>query len=210
MKEFSVLPTSRQQRASALFPVKTSSLIRLFTEHCLAFFRWDGGGHSTSSCRAVWRCRSRSLRRTGAAVSSSDFSQQCFSVLQSPPSGICVVYVILQEMSHDVRMMVIYKKEKGVVVITNVERCLMICAKMPIGINHYPAEATCMDVPVWKTSQLFSWFKNCLISKALGCWYMNTGGIPGKLLTLVLLFCPWCVGFAWLFQGAGHFTALHI
>lgn len=32
----------------------------------------------------------------------------------------------------------------------------MIFAKMPIGINHYPAEATCMDVPLWETGQPFS------------------------------------------------------
>lgn len=59
------------------------------------------------------------------------------------------MYVMLQEVSHGIRMMVIQKKEKGAIVTTNIERCLMICAKMPVGINHYPAEATCMDVPVW-------------------------------------------------------------
>lgn len=79
-----------------------------------------------------------------------------FSPAEPSLSVVCVMYVILQKVSHDIRMMVIERKEKGAEVITSVERCLMICAKMPVSINYYPAEAACVDVPVWKTGQSFS------------------------------------------------------
>lgn len=108
-----------------------------------------------------------------------------------------------------IRMMVIWKKEKGDVVITNIERCSMICAKMPIGINHFPAEATCMDVLVWKTGQPFRWFKNCVISKAFRCWYTNAGGIPGKLLFVVSVVLPLVCRISQAVQGGKplHSTA---